>query len=299
MAGVPFDQMDGQIWFNGEFVPWDQATLHVLTHGLHYASSVFEGERAYGGRIFKSREHTERLHHSAKVLDFKLPYSVDEIEAAKAKVLEVNGFTDAYVRPVAWRGSEMMGVSAQNNRINVAIAAWQWPSYFDPEQRLKGIRLDIAEYRRPDPRTAPVKSKAAGLYMICTISKHAAEAKGYADAMMLDWQDRVAECTGANIFFTKGGVVHTPIPDCFLDGITRRTVIDLLKRRGTDVVERRIMPDELESFDECFITGTAAEVTPVSEIGPYRFTPGETCRAMIDDYAAAVQPSADELQAAE
>ncbi|HSM39982.1 MAG TPA: branched-chain amino acid aminotransferase, partial [Afifellaceae bacterium] len=291
-AGVPFDQMKGQIWYNGEFVDWADAKVHVLTHGLHYGSCVFEGERAYGGVIFKSREHSERLHNSAAVLDFKIPYSVDEIEAAKREVLAVNSFSDAYVRPVAWRGSEMMGVSAQSNRINVAIAAWQWPSYFDPEERLKGIRLDIADYRRPDPKTAPVKSKAAGLYMICTISKHAAEAKGYADAMMLDWQGRVAECTGANIFFVKDGVIHTPIADCFLDGITRRTAIDLAKSRGFELVERRIMPDELEGFSECFITGTAAEVTPVSEIGPYSFKPGDITKTVMDDYMNAVQPAA-------
>ncbi len=292
MAGVPFDQMSGQIWYNGEFVDWADANVHVLTHGLHYASSVFEGERAYRGAIFKSREHTERLHNSAGLLDFKIPFTVDEIEAAKREVLSVNGFSDAYVRPVAWRGSEMMGVSAQTNRINLAIAAWQWPSYFDPEQRLKGIRLDIADYRRPDPMTAPVKSKAAGLYMICTISKHAAEAKGYADAMMLDWQGRIAECTGANIFFVRDGVIHTPIADCFLDGITRRTAIDLAKARGFEIVERRIMPDEMEGFAECFITGTAAEVTPVSEIGPYSFAPGDITKTVMDDYMNAVQPAA-------
>ena len=294
MAGVPFDQMQGQIWYNGEFVDWADAKVHVLTHGLHYGSCVFEGERAYGGVIFKSREHTERLHNSAKVLDFEIPYSIDEIEMAKRDVLSVNRFTDAYVRPVAWRGSEMMGVSAQSNKINLAIAAWEWPSYFDPEERLKGIRIDIAQYRRPDPKTAPVNSKAAGLYMICTISKHAAEAKGYADAMMLDWEGRVAECTGANIFFVKDGVIHTPIADCFLDGITRRTAIDIAKARGYEIVERRIMPDELSDFAECFITGTAAEVTPVSEIGPYSFTPGAVTKTVLDDYMNAVQPVAAE-----
>jgi len=290
MAGVPFDRMTGKIWYNGALVDWSEATLHVLSHGLHYASSVFEGERAYGGRIFKSREHTERLHASARELDFTIPYGVDEIEAAKAEVLAVNGFTDAYVRPVAWRGSEMMGVSAQTNRINLAIAAWQWPSYFDPEARKKGIRLGLADYRRPDPATAPVKSKAAGLYMICTISKHKAERAGYADAMMLDWQGRVAECTGANIFFVKDGVIHTPIADCFLDGITRRTVIDLARARQIQVVERRIMPDELSGFSECFITGTAAEVTPVSEIAEWRFTPARVTETLFEDYMAAVQP---------
>lgn len=287
-----FDSLDGYIWFNGEMVEWKDAKVHVLTHGLHYGSSVFEGERAYGGEIFKSREHSERLHNSAKILDFTIPYSVDEIEEAKRAVLAKNGHVDAYVRPVAWRGSEMMGVSAQNNRINLAIAAWQWPSYFDPAQRLKGIKLDIAQYRRPDPATAPSKSKAAGLYMICTISKHAAERKGFADALMFDWQGRVAECTGANVFFVKDGKIHTPIADCFLDGITRRTVIDLAKRRGYEVIERRIMPDELGTFSECFITGTAAEVTPVGVIGQYSYTPADICKTLMDDYTAEVQPKA-------
>ena len=291
MAGVPFDNMTGKIWLNGELVDWEDAKLHVLSHGLHYGSCVFEGERAYGGAIFRSRAHTERLHKSANLLDFKLPYSIDEIEAAKRLVLDVNGFTDAYFRPVAWRGSEMMGVSAQHNRINVAVAAWEWPSYFDPEERLKGIRLDNAVYRRPDPATAPCDSKAAGLYMICTLSKHAAERRGYADALMLDWQGRVAECTGANIFFIADDVIHTPIADCFLDGITRRTAIDLAKARGIEVVERRIMPAELDGFSECFITGTAVEITPVSEIGAESFTPGEITRTLMDDYAAAVQPA--------
>lgn len=290
MASVPFDQLDGHIWFNGEFVPWKDAKIHVLTHGLHYASSVFEGERAYGGRIFKLTEHTERLIKSGEILGFEIPYSVAEIDDACIKLLEMQGFQDAYVRPIAWRGSEMMGVSAQANRINVAIAIWQWPSYFKPEEKLKGIRLDMAEYRRPDPRTAPSKSKAAGLYMICTLSKHAAEKKGYADALMLDWRGQVAEATGANVFFVKDGVIHTPTPDCFLDGITRRTVIDLAKRRGYEVVERAIMPEELESFEQCFLTGTAAEVTPVSEIGPYSFTVGEIATNLVNDYAAEVQP---------
>ncbi len=298
MAGVPFDSMTGKIWYNGDLVDWADAKVHVLTHGLHYGSSVFEGERAYGGAIFKSREHSQRLLESARLLDFEIPYTGEEIDAAKKAVLDANGFKDAYIRPVAWRGSEMMGVSAQANRINLAIAAWEWPSYFDPAQRLKGIRLDIAEYRRPDPRTAPSRSKAAGLYMICTISKHQAERKGYADALMLDWEGRVAECTGANVFFTKNGVIHTPIADCFLDGITRRTVIDLARARGIEVVERRIMPDELGDFEECFITGTAAEVTPVGEIGPYRFTPGPICTAMFEDYMAAVQPKAERKSAA-
>ncbi len=248
MAGVPFDQLDGHIWMNGEFVPWKDAKIHVLTHGLHYASAVFEGERAYGGEIFKLTEHTERLHESGRILGFEIPYSVKEIDDACIELLRMQGFTDAYVRPIAWRGSEMMGVSAQKNRINVAVAIWQWPSYFDPEQKMKGIRLDLAEYRRPDPRTAPSKSKAAGLYMICTLSKHAAEAKGYADALMLDWRGRVAEATGANVFFVKDGVIHTPTPDCFLDGITRRTVIGLAKARGYEIVERVIMPEEMEGL---------------------------------------------------
>ncbi|TCL74782.1 branched-chain amino acid aminotransferase [Rhizobium sp. BK251] len=292
MASVPFDQLDGEIWFNGEFVAWKEAKIHVLTHGLHYASAVFEGERAYGGRVFKLTEHNERLHRSAEILGFKIPYSVAELDAATIELLQRQGFSDAYVRPIAWRGSEMMGVSAQNNRINVAIALWQWGSYFNPAEKLKGIRLDIAEYRRPDPKTAPVASKAAGLYMICTISKHAAEAKGYADAMMLDYRGQVAEATGANIFFIKDGVIHTPTPDCFLNGITRQTVIELACRRGLQVVERAIMPEELDSFSECFLTGSAAEVTPVSEIGPYRFTPGKISETLMNDYVKEVYPAA-------
>ncbi|WEX76495.1 branched-chain amino acid aminotransferase [Sinorhizobium numidicum] len=292
MAAIPFDQLDGEIWFNGEFVPWKEAKIHVLTHGLHYASAVFEGERAYGGRIFKLTEHNQRLHQSADILGFKIPYTIEELDEASNELLKRQGFSDAYVRPIAWRGSEQMGVSAQNSRINVAIAIWQWGSYFDPAEKLRGIRLDIADYRRPDPRTAPAKSKAAGLYMICTISKHAAEAKGYADALMLDWRGQVAEATGANIFFVKDGALHTPIPDCFLDGITRRTVIELAKRRGYQVVERVIMPDELSTFSECFLTGSAAEVTPVSEIGPYRFKPGTISENLMKDYVKEVHPVA-------
>jgi len=290
MAGQTFDDRDGWIWFDGELVAWRDAKVHVLTHALHYASSVFEGERAYGGEIFKSTQHSERLKESGRILEFEIPYSAAEIDAAKALVLAKNGLTDAYVRPVAWRGSEMMGVSAQQNKIHLAIAVWEWPSYFDPAQRMKGIRLDIAEYRRPDPRTAPARAKAAGLYMICTISKHRAERRGYADAMMLDWEGRVAECTGANIFFIKDGVIHTPIADCFLDGITRKTVIALARKRGVEVVERRIMPEELDKFTECFITGTAAEVTPVGEIGDYKFTPGQLTGQLIDDYTREVEP---------
>jgi len=289
-AAQPFDKRDGVIWYDGKLVPWTDATVHVLTHGLHYASAVFEGERAYGGQIFKSTEHSERLRNSAQMLDFEIPYSAAEIDAAKRLVLEKNGQKDAYLRPIAWRGSEMMGVSAQNNTIHLAIASWEWPSYFDPAARQKGIRLDMAEYRRPDPKTAPAGSKAAGLYMICTISKHRAERKGYADALMLDWQGRIAECTGANIFFIADGKIHTPIADCFLDGITRRTVIALAKKRGIEVVERRMMPEEMANFTECFITGSAAEVTPVGEIAQYRFTPGQITQQLSDDYTAEVQP---------
>ena len=291
MAGVPFDQMTGKIWFNGAFVDWAEAKVHVLTHGLHYASCVFEGERAYGGEIFHLREHTERLFESARILDFAIPYTVEEIDAVCRELLVLNNLSDAYVRPAAWRGSEMMGVSAQSNKINVAIAVWDWPSYFSPEQRLKGIRLDISEWRGPDPRTIPAKSKAAGLYMICTLSKHAAERKGYADALMLDWRGQVAEATGANIFFVKEGKLHTPTPDCFLDGITRRTVIGLAKAQGLEVIERAVMPEEMAGFQQCFLTGTAAEVTPVSEIGPYKFTVGEVTKALMDDYTTAVRPA--------
>src|SRR5476649_2106369 len=274
MAAQSYDRLEGVIWYDGKLVPWADANLHVLSHGLHYASAVFEGERAYGGQIFKSTEHSERLKRSAKTLDFEIPYSIAEIDAAKKLVLDKNGKKEAYVRPIAWRGSEMMGVSAQNNTIHLAIGVWEWPSYFDPAQRMKGIRLDIADYRRPDPATAPCRSKAAGLYMICTISKHKAERRGYADALMFDWQGRVAECTGANVFFVHNGVIHTPIADCFLDGLTRQTTIELARRRGLEVVERRILPEELSTFSECFITGSAAEITPVGEIGPHRYTPG-------------------------
>jgi branched-chain amino acid aminotransferase len=290
MAAQSYDKIEGVIWYDGRLVKWNEANVHVLTHGLHYASAVFEGERAYRGQIFKSTEHSERLRRSAQILDFEVPYSVAEIDAAKKLVIDSNNRPDAYVRPIAWRGSEMMGVSAQNNTIHLAIAAWEWPSYFDPAEKLKGIRLDLAEYRRPDPATIPALAKAAGLYMICTISKHKAERKGYADAMMLDWQGRVAECTGANIFFIKDGKIHTPIADCFLAGITRSTAIDLARRRGIEVIERRIMPDELSGFTECFITGTAAEVTPVSEIANWKFTPGKICEQLINDYTAEVLP---------
>ncbi len=288
MSGLSFDQREGVIWMDGKLVPWADAKLHVLSHGLHYASCVFEGERAYGGKIFKSTEHSVRFRRSAELLDFEIPYSVEQLDAAKAIVVQQNGFENCYVRPVAWRGSEMMAVAAQNATIHVAICAWEWPSMFDVATKMKGIRLDIADYRRPDPMTAPCDSKAAGLYMICTISKHRAERKGYADAMMLDWQGRVAECTGANIFFTKDGAIHTPIADCFLNGITRQTVIALARSQGIEVHERRIMPDELSSFNECFICGTGAEVTPVSEVGSFKFTPGNLSRSLIEGYSAMV-----------
>jgi branched-chain amino acid aminotransferase len=290
MSIVPFDQRDGVIWFNGEFVPWKDAKVHVLTHALHYGSAVFEGERAYGGEIFKLNEHTQRLFDSAEMLDMKIPYTVAEIDEACRETLKRQGYSDAYVRPIAWRGSEMMGVSAQAAKINVAIAVWQWPAYFDPKLVEKGIRLDIAKWKRPDPATAPAKAKAVGLYMICTLSKHDAERKGCADAMMLDWRGQIAECTGANIFFLKNGELHTPTPDCFLDGITRRTVMDLARKRQIKVIERKIMPDELTSFESCFIVGTAAEVTPVSEIGPHRFAVADIVRTLRSDYLNEVQP---------
>ena len=287
---VPYDRREGFIWLNGKLIPWGDARLHVLTHGLHYASAVFEGMRAYDGEIFKLTEHNRRLHRSAELLDFNIPYSVAELDKAARETVRANKLTDAYVRPIAWRGSEQMGVSAQQTKTNVAIAAWDWGSYFPMEQRLKGIRMTVAQYRRPDPATAPAKTKAAGLYMICTLEKHRAERMGYADALMYDWRGRVAECTGANIFLVKDGALHTPTPDCFLDGITRRTVIGLAKKRGYQVVERTIMPDELGSFSECFIVGTAAEVTPVSEIGQHTYKPGSICETLIQDYTAAVQP---------
>ena len=287
-APQPYDQRDGYIWMNGELISWRDARVHLLTHALHYGSAVFEGERVYDGEIFKLSEHSQRLHESAKGLDFEIPYSVAEIDQACRDVVQANKLIDGYVRPLAWRGSEQMGVSAQATKINLAIAAWDWGSYFDPAARSKGLRLKIGDYRRPDPSTAPAKSKAAGLYMICTIEKHRAEREGYADALMLDWRGQVAEATGANIFFVKDGVLHTPLPDCFLDGITRRTVIGLAKQRGLKVIERAIMPEEMADFSECFITGTAAEVMPVGEIGPYKFSVGDITRVLMDDYSALV-----------
>jgi branched-chain amino acid aminotransferase len=288
-ALVPFDDRDGFIWLNGKLVPWREAKIHVLTHGLHYASAVFEGERAYNGHVFKSREHSERLHASAKILGFKVPYSVEALDRAKIETMKANNLTDCYVRPIAWRGSEMMGVSAQQTKINVAIATWTWPAYFSPELREKGIRLTWAQWRRPAPNTAPTASKAAGLYMICTISKHAAEDAGYHDALMLDWRGQIAEATGANVFLVIDGEIHTPKPDCFLDGITRRTVIALARQRQYKVIERAIMPEELARAQEVFLTGTAAEVTAVGEIGEYKFTVGPVTRALRDDYAQLVR----------
>ena len=287
---VPYHDRDGFIWVDGAMVPWREAKVHVLTHAMHYASAVFEGERAYDGEIFKLTEHSERLHQGAAIMDFQIPYTVAEIDQACRDVVRANNLSDCYVRPIAWRGSEQMGVSAQANKIHLSVAAWNWGSYFPMDQRLKGIRITMATYRRPDPACAPCKAKAAGLYMICTIEKHRAERAGYSDALMLDYRGRVAECTGANVFLIKDGTIHTPIPDCFLDGITRRTAIGLAKARGIEVVERTIMPDELGSFSECFITGTAAEITPVSEIGPHRYKPGIISENLLNDYMALVRP---------
>ena len=289
MSLFPYDDRDGWIWLDGQFVPWREAKVHVLTHGLHYASAVFEGERMYGGEIFKLAEHTERLFQSARILDFEIPFTVEQINEASKAVCAKNGLTDCYIRPIAWRGSETIGVSAQGTKIHVAIAPWEWPSYFKPEEKAKGIRLTWAKYNRPSPATAPTASKAAGLYMICTISKHAAEREGYADAMMLDWRGYVAEATGANVFFVRDGVLHTPDPDCFLDGITRQSVMALAREKGFEVVQRHIKPDELPTFSECFIVGTAAEVTPVSEIGEHRFTPGNISLSLMDDFAKMVR----------
>ncbi|MBO6868133.1 MAG: branched-chain amino acid aminotransferase [Pseudomonadota bacterium] len=288
MAGA-YDDRDGKIWMDGQFVDWRSAKVHVLTHAMHYASSVFEGERAYNGKIFKSREHSERLHFSANALDFSLPYSVDEIEAAKAAVLKENGLTDAYVRAFAWRGAGSdMGVASKNNPVRVAIAAWEWGNYYG-DAKMKGAKLDIAKWKRPSPETIPSHAKAAGLYMICTMSKHAAEAKGCSDAMMFDYRGYVAEATGANIFFVKDGEVHTPKPDCFLNGLTRQTVIGMLKERGITVHERHIMPEELEGFEQCWLTGTAAEVTPVGQIGDYTFEVGALTRDISDSYEKLVR----------
>lgn len=294
---IPFHDRDGLIWYNGALVPWREAKLHILTHALHYGSAVFEGERAYSGAIFKLEEHTERLFEGAGILEFEIPYTPAEINEACREVVAANNLVDCYVRPIAWRGSEQMGVAAQHTKTHVAVAAWDWGSYFPMEERLKGIRICSAKYRRPDPATAPCKAKAAGLYMICTIEKHRAERLGFADALMLDYRGQVAECTGANIFLIKDDVINTPIPDCFLDGITRRTVMALAEKRGFEVVERVIMPDELPTFSECFITGTAAEVTPVSAIDDMVFKPGAITEALLSDYMTAVRPKGAEVAA--
>ena len=292
MSVLPFDDRDGFIWYNGKLVPWRDAKVHVLTHGLHYASCVFEGERVYGGNIFKLTEHSTRLDRSAKLLGYELPYSVAEIDRACQETIAANKIVDGYIRPVAWRGSEMMGVSAQSSRINVAVATWEWPSYFSPEAKLKGLRLTISDWKRPSPDTAPTASKAAGLYMICTLSKHAAENAGFDDALMLDYRGQVAEATGANIFFVQDGKLHTPKPDCFLDGITRRTVIDLARSQQIEVVERAIMPNELEGFEQAFLTGTAAEVTPLGLIGPYNFVVGDITKSLAAAYDKTVRAKA-------
>ena len=289
MSVQPFDDRDGVIWFDGKLVDWRDAKVHILTHAMHYASAVFEGERVYEGKVFRLTDHSQRLIRSAELLGFKIPYSLAEIDAATNETVKRSGFKDAYVRPIAWRGSEQMGVSAQQSKIHLAIAVWQWPAYFSPESLNKGLKMAFAKWRRPAPETAPTASKAAGLYMICTLSKHAAEAEGCADALMLDWRGQIAEATGANVFLGIGGELHTPKPDCFLDGITRRTVIELARKRGIKVTERAVFPEELAKADEVFITGTAAEVTPVGEIGPHNFQVGPIARQMLADYGAVVR----------
>ena len=289
MAEMPYDQRDGKIWMDGQLVDWRDANIHLLSHALHYASSVFEGERAYGGKIFLSRKHSERLHFSAGELDFQIPYTVDEIEAAKIEVMQANGLTDAYVRAVAWRGAGLdMGVASSRNPVRLAIAAWEWGNYYG-DAKFKGAKLDVAKWKRPDPATIPHRAKAAGLYMICTLSKHAAEAKGCSDAMMFDYRGYVAEATGANIFFVKDGEVHTPKPDAFLNGLTRQTVIGMLQERQIKVHERHIEPGELEGFEQCWLTGSAAEVTPVGQIGDYNFEVGTLTRDMTQSYEKLVR----------
>ncbi len=294
MALVPFDDRDGFIWWDGKLVPWRDAKLHVLSHGLHYASAVFEGERAYAGNIFRLRAHTDRLINSARILGFEIPFSAEQIDTACIETLAANNLTDAYVRPIAWRGTEMLAVSAQHTTIHLAIAVWPWPSYFGGD-RMAGIRLGLAEWRRPAPETAPVAAKATGLYMIGTLSKHKAEAEGFADALMLDWRGRVAEATGANIFFAIDGVLHTPTPDCFLDGITRRSVMALARHRQIQVVERAIQPEEMGRAAEAFLVGTAAEVTPIRAIGNVGFTPGRITETLMADYDALVRKSPVEV----
>ncbi len=288
MSGA-YDDRDGTIWMDGAMVPWRDAKVHILTHAMHYASSVFEGERAYNGKIFRSRDHSERLHKSANYIDFQIPWTVDEIEGAKQQVLRAERLSDGYVRAVAWRGAgEDMGVASARNPVHLAIAAWEWGAYYG-DAKTKGAKLDISKWKRPSPETIPCHAKAAGLYMICTMSKHAAEAKGCSDAMMFDYRGYVAEATGANIFFVKDGEVHTPTPDCFLNGLTRQTVITRLQEKGIKVIERHIMPDELEGFEQCWLTGTAAEVTPVGQIGDYNFEVGAMARDIAEDYEKLVR----------
>ena len=294
MALIPFDDRDGLIWFDGKLVAWRDAKLHVLTHGLHYASAVFEGERAYGGNIFKLEEHTNRLINSAKLLGFDLPQSAAEINAACNAVLKANNLTDAYIRPLAYRGSQQLAVSAQLTKIHLVIACWPWPNLFG-EDRMKGVRLGLAEWRRPHPQTAPTASKAAGLYMIGTMAKHDAEALGYNDALMLTWDGYVGEATGANIFFVIDGKIHTPTPDCFLDGITRRTVISLARARGFEVIERHITLEDMATATEAFLAGTAAEVTPVRQIGTQDFVPGKITETLVADYSALVMMQPEEV----
>ncbi len=285
MALKPFDDRDGSIWFDGRLVPWREAKIHVLTHALHYASCVFEGERVYGGHIFRLREHSQRLIDSAHILGFELPWKLEEIEAASNATVRANRMGDGYVRPVVWRGAEQMGVAAQATKIHMAIAVWDdWKAYFSPEAKLKGLRLCWAKWVRPAPNTAPTKAKASGLYMICTLAKHDAEAQGYGDALMLDWRGQIAEATGANIFLVIDGALHTPTPDCFLDGITRRAVMGLARARQLKVIERAIMPAELAKAQEVFLTGTAAEITPVVEIGEYRFAVGPVSKMLMEDF---------------
>lgn len=284
MSIIPFDDRDGFIWYDGEMLPWRDAKLHVLSHGLHYGSCVFEGERVYNGRVFKLGEHSERLIRSGELLGFVVPYTVKELDEITMEVVKANKIENGYVRPVAWRGSEMMAISAQQTKIHVAVAAWAWPAYFSDEARQRGLKLKISSWARPAPNTAPTASKAAGLYMICTMSKHAAEREGFEDALMLDWRGYIAEATGANIFLVIDGKLHTPTPDCFLDGITRRTVIDLAKQEGIEVIERHIRPEELVAVQEVFLTGTAAEVTPVGRIGDHEFTVGEVTQKLMQRY---------------
>ncbi len=294
MALVPFDDRDGLIWMDGALVPWRDAKLHVLSHGLHYASGVFEGERAYSGNIFKLREHTDRLIASGRILGFEIPWSAEQIDAACREVLAANNLTDAYVRPIAWRGTEQLSVSAQQTTIHLAIACWAWPNLFGAD-RMTGVRLGMAPWKRPHPETAPTASKAAGLYMIGTLSKHAAEAAGFDDALVLDWRGRVSEATGANIFFVMDGALHTPTPDCFLDGITRRTVMSLARRHQMQVIERVIEMEELSRATEVFLSGTAAEVTPVREIAGQLYTPGPVTEALLREYDALVRMTPAEV----